>query len=322
LLPTQCTVVIAFFSKQPLLPTQPLTQPLTYTTNSQATVENAGGTSGTTAKTAAAAPAAAAAEEIMMAQMLLTFSHVEQARFAAYTRSKLPTRAVQDWITALLRVKLHRPGAVSLTDLVATDQANDIVWTIAMAAKIFTQRLVADAIKWSNTMSSTTTDTTPEPAAHRPSPHPAATVGLGYHPTLAAVYLAAPARRHHHNELFLQPHNGLHWPGCHHPTAVGAATHRQARLAAELAQEEYDQLHPPEDAPSSSATPEDDDNDNDGNNKDKGAAADTTTTAGKTSPDALAMETTTTTTTSTESPPNDAADVTMETAEKTTTGGS
>jgi hypothetical protein len=261
-----------------------------------------------TTASAAAAPAAAA-EEIMMAQMLLTFSHVEQARFAAYTRSKLPTRAVQEWITAILRVKLHRPGALSLNELVATDQADDIVWAIAMAAKIFTQRLVADAIKWSNSMSSTTTDTTPEPqqplAAQQRLPSTAAGL-LGYHPTLAAVYLAAPARRHHHNELFLQPHDGLHWPGCHHPTAIGAATHQRALLAAELAQEEYDQLHPPEDAvaASSSATPEDDDDD--GNNKDKKEAA---------------ADTTTTTTTSTESPPKAAtADVAMETEEESTGG--
>jgi hypothetical protein len=215
-------------------------------THSQQAVEAANGNAknGT-----AVAPAPAAAEEIMMAQMLLTFSNVEQARFAAYTRSKLPTRAVQDWITALLQDKLrhqtsHR-HASSLADLVSTDQANDIVWTIAMAAKIFAQRLVADAIKYSNnninnqrsTVGGVENVDASGTSSSNNSTTTATTVG---HPGPVAVWRAVQERRHHDDGLFLQkqPIGCLHWSG----TEVSA--HQQARLATEQAQEEYDQEHP------------------------------------------------------------------------------
>jgi hypothetical protein len=216
-----------------------------HTTHSQQAVE-----ANSNAKNGAAV-VPAAAEEIMMAQMLLTFSNVEQARFAAYTRSKLPTRAVQDWITALLRDKLrHQTShASSLADLVSTDQANDIVWTIAMAAKIFAQRLVADAIKYSNNNNNNNNNhqrSTVENAdasgggtssSNSTAATTATTVG---HPGPVAVWRAVQERRHHDDGLFLQkqPIGCLHWSG----TEVSA--HQQARLATEQAQEEYDQEHP------------------------------------------------------------------------------
>lgn len=146
----------------------------------------------------------------MMAQMLSTFSNVEQARFAAYTRSKLPTRAVEDLITAILRDRLGQPDA-TLAEMVSTDQANDICWTVAMAAKIFAQRLVSDALK------------------KYPDDAPG--------PSLESVSRVAQDRKDDLG-LFLQHHEGsrLHWSG----TGTAVSAHQLARLAAEQAQEDYD----------------------------------------------------------------------------------
>lgn len=143
---------------------------------------------------------------MMMAQMLSTFSNVEQARFAAYTRSKLPTRAVEDLITAVLRDRLGQPNA-NLAEMVSTDQANDICWTISMAAKIFAQRLVSGALR------------------QYPSEGP----------TAEAVYRLVQDRKYDLG-IFLQEHAAfrLHW------SSTAASDHQQARLAAEQAQDEYD----------------------------------------------------------------------------------
>lgn len=98
----------------------------------------------------------------MMAQMLSTFSKMEQSRFEAFQRSALPQNTVQDWLVACLCRKgptshssVARDAAASATshhrlqldDLVAPGQASDISMVVATVAKIYAQRLVATAKK-------------------------------------------------------------------------------------------------------------------------------------------------------------------------------
>jgi len=110
-------------------------------------------------------PSTATADGQMMAQMLSTFSKMEQSRFEAFQRSALPQNTVQDWLVACLYRKgptghpsVARDAAASATaspshhrlqldDLVAPGQASDISMVVATVAKIYAQRLVATAKK-------------------------------------------------------------------------------------------------------------------------------------------------------------------------------
>lgn len=107
-------------------------------------------------------PSTATADGQMMAQMLSTFSKMEQSRFEAFQRCALPQNTVQDWLVACLCRKgptghpsVARDAAASATshhrlqldDLVAPGQANDISMVVATVAKIYAQRLVATAKK-------------------------------------------------------------------------------------------------------------------------------------------------------------------------------
>lgn len=93
-----------------------------------------------------------------MAQILSTFSQLEQSRFSAFQRSVLPTAAVEEWLAAVLSDRFHRtttyhrisPTDISkaspLADLVAPGQDQDIVMVVATLAKIYAQRLVSTAV--------------------------------------------------------------------------------------------------------------------------------------------------------------------------------
>lgn len=90
----------------------------------------------------------------MMAQMLSTFSTLEQSRFQAYKRSCFAADAIEAWVAACLQDRYGSvcggaPGAPlqrPLCDLVAPGQAQEIGLVVAIAAKIYAQRLVAEAV--------------------------------------------------------------------------------------------------------------------------------------------------------------------------------
>ena len=83
-----------------------------------------------------------------MAQMLSTFSKLEQSRFEAFQRVSFPVDAVGDWVGACLSDRLHLlPSIRPLEDLVAVGQAGEIRTVVAVLAKIYAQRLVQAAAR-------------------------------------------------------------------------------------------------------------------------------------------------------------------------------
>jgi hypothetical protein len=87
----------------------------------------------------------------MMAQILSTFSKLEQSRFEAFQRVSFPVDAVGDWVAACLsdRLKLL-PTIRPLEDLVAVGQAGEIRTVVAVLAKTYAQRLVQAAARLAN----------------------------------------------------------------------------------------------------------------------------------------------------------------------------
>ena len=90
-----------------------------------------------------------------MAQMLTTFSSLEQSRFQAYKRATFAADTVEQWVAACLQDRYQDTTTTSTTsttyprpleDLVAPGQAQDIGLVVAIAAKIYAQRLVAEAV--------------------------------------------------------------------------------------------------------------------------------------------------------------------------------
>jgi hypothetical protein len=108
----------------------------------------------------------------MMAQMLSTFSATELSRFQAYRRSCFNASVVEGWVADCLHDRFGMIGRPlssslfsktqrnredkdhhhcrSLQDLVAPGQAQDIGSVVAVAAKIYAQRLVSEALHRSN----------------------------------------------------------------------------------------------------------------------------------------------------------------------------
>ncbi|KAL7577612.1 hypothetical protein ACA910_015132 [Epithemia clementina (nom. ined.)] len=84
----------------------------------------------------------------MMAQMLSTFSKLEQSRFEAFQRVSFPVDAIGDWVAACLSDRLHLlPTIRPLEDLVAVGHAGEIRTVVAVLAKIYAQRLVQTAAR-------------------------------------------------------------------------------------------------------------------------------------------------------------------------------
>ena len=84
----------------------------------------------------------------MMAQMLSTFSKLEQSRFEAFQRVSFPVDAIGDWIAACLSDRMHLlPNIRPLEDLVAVGHAGEIRTVVAVLAKIYAQRLVQSAAR-------------------------------------------------------------------------------------------------------------------------------------------------------------------------------
>ena len=105
-----------------------------------------------------------------MAQMLSTFSKVEQSRFEAFQRSRLASEHVADWTAACLSHCWNLTTPRALQDLVAVGQAPEITLVVSVLAKIYAQRVVQTAVKMrqqqqstmeSSTSSSTTNTNTP-----------------------------------------------------------------------------------------------------------------------------------------------------------------
>ena len=82
-----------------------------------------------------------------MAQMLSTFSHVEQSRFEAFQRSRFSPAVVEEWVGAVLSQRYGLDENRALSDLVLPNQASDIVMVVGVLAKIYAQRLVWEAIR-------------------------------------------------------------------------------------------------------------------------------------------------------------------------------
>ena len=179
-----------------------------------------------------------------MAQVLTTFSSLEQSRFRAFKRSALNADTVEAWVAACLQDRYSDNSSIvttsslrKLEDLVAPGQAQDIGLVVALAAKIYAQRLVAEAVALhQKEQRSSTTKNNAATTATTPLP-----------PT--AVYRAVQARRRRGVDpgFFLQPATDcFNWE-----TAMASFDVR--RLAAEHAQSEYDRLHPPPVSPAKEA---------------------------------------------------------------------
>lgn len=107
----------------------------------------------------------ATADGQMMAQMLSTFTKLEQSRFEAFKRVTFDQARVQEWIAACLmdrrgggtggmqQMDTVANGSLnhqrrSLSDLVMPGQASEIGLVVSCLAKIYAQRLVAAAFEY------------------------------------------------------------------------------------------------------------------------------------------------------------------------------
>jgi hypothetical protein len=85
-----------------------------------------------------------------MAQVLSTFSRLEQSRFEAFRRSTLPGDAIRKYIAHCLvqQRKEHTPAsrpAPALSHLCAPGQAEEITIVVSTLAKSYAQRLITAA---------------------------------------------------------------------------------------------------------------------------------------------------------------------------------
>jgi len=99
-----------------------------------------------------------------MAQMLSTFSKVEQSRFEAFQRAKFAPHVISDWVAACLSHRFELTEPRPLADLVAAGrQAPEITLVVSVLAKIYAQRIVQTAVQLRG--NSTTSETSPLTAA-------------------------------------------------------------------------------------------------------------------------------------------------------------
>ena len=100
-----------------------------------------------------------------MAQMLSTFSKVEQSRFEAFQRARFAPHTMGDWVAACLSHRWNLRAARPLPDLCAVGQAPNIVLVVSVLAKLYAQRLVQTAVQLreaaNDSANSTPTETTP-----------------------------------------------------------------------------------------------------------------------------------------------------------------
>lgn len=73
---------------------------------------------------------------LIMAQMIATFSHLEQSRFAAFTRAAISTTALREWTATVVGHRTQtKPNRIHMDE--------DISLVVSMAAKSFAQRLLS-----------------------------------------------------------------------------------------------------------------------------------------------------------------------------------
>jgi hypothetical protein len=188
-----------------------------------------------------------------MSQMLATMGTLEQSRFQAFKRSCFAADAVQAWIAACLNDRynrVRRSGSTSshaephakLADLVAVGQAAEIGLVVATAAKVYAQRLIADAIAFQRAQQRHQSN------RHAASPDPATSITTGNNssssshqktsgwPSCLAIWTALQARRRRGVDpgFFMHPANDqLQWSA-----KVTTLHHYDLRRHAALAAEE------------------------------------------------------------------------------------
>lgn len=175
-----------------------------------------------------------------MAQMLSTFSKLEQSRFEAFRRSTVPADAVHEWLAACLadRYSISPPAAEgagksrSLADLVQPGQADSISMVVATLAKVYAQRLVSAAqslaLEDSNNTNNNSYNNEGVTADEQQNP-------------LQPRHLWRAWEHRKRQGLdpgfFLQANEGLQWSSS---GGQAGQVHDCRRLAALAAQEEYD----------------------------------------------------------------------------------
>jgi hypothetical protein len=178
----------------------------------------------------------ATADGQMMAQMLSTFSKLEQSRFEAFRRATVPADAIQEWLAACLadRYSISPPAGAgksrSLADLVQPGQADPISMVVATLAKVYAQRLVSAAQTLvhedsnNNDTEGVTADTAGEQQQNPLEPR--------------HLWRAWEHRKRQGLDpgFFLQANESLQWSSGSH----SVQDHDCRRLAALAAQEEYD----------------------------------------------------------------------------------
>jgi hypothetical protein len=178
----------------------------------------------------------ATADGQMMAQMLSTFSKLEQSRFEAFRRSTVPADAVHEWLAACLadRYSISPPigqgGAGksrTLADLVQPGQADSISMVVATLAKVYAQRLVSEAQRLAQEDSNSSNNNEGVTADEQQNP---------LQPQHIRRAWEHRKRQGLDPGFFLQPNEGLQWSSGGQATEV----HDCRRLAALAAQEEYD----------------------------------------------------------------------------------
>jgi hypothetical protein len=177
----------------------------------------------------------ATADGQMMARMLSTFSNMEQSRFAAYKRATLNAGAVQAWVGTCLFHRLADTPRVSsneqrqqLSELVTPGSHNEIGMVVAIAAKVYAQRLVAAAVQVATRDNATgkTASTLPQqPQAALQPEH---------------VWQALEERQRAGLDpgFYLQSNEPLQWS-----TVNSRQDYDQRRLAALEAQEAFDKMY-------------------------------------------------------------------------------
>jgi hypothetical protein len=188
-----------------------------------------------------------------MSQMLATMGTLEQSRFQAFKRSCFAADAVQAWVAACLndrysRVRCsgstssHAEPQAKLADLVAVGQAAEIGLVVATAAKVYAQRLIADAIAYQRAQQrhqSNRHAASPDPIMNRTTGNNSSSSShqktSGW-PSCVAIWTAVQARRRRGVDpgFFMHPANEqLHWSA-----KVTTLQHYDLRRHAALAAEE------------------------------------------------------------------------------------
>lgn len=178
----------------------------------------------------------ATADGHIMAQILSTFGSHEQLRFEAFKRSTFDANAVETWVAACLQDRYNDSGNDRpLEDMVAPGHAQDVGLVVAIAAKIYAQRLVSEAMTLFQHDNITTSSTTV-------TSRTAASSAVSLPPTAVWKAVQARQRRGLDPGFFLQPallvasSEPLNW------MARSVVCFDVRRLAAEQAQLEYDKL--------------------------------------------------------------------------------